>query len=109
MPASGADTHVTHTHPDLNNSNRPTNTEIALEVTERGYKMDHQSMMDFIEYNNQLGWKMDWKKALKKWADHEQVPKPKKNPTGQFGDFPQRTDQKHKDDVAKVIAMNAGG
>ena len=83
----------------------PLMAEIRKEVHENGYKLDGESLDRFVQYNRSKGWKMDWKKALKRWAEKEQ---PKKSPAGKFANFPQRDDQEHKDLVNMVIKMNEG-
>ena len=46
---------------------------------------------------------MDWRLALKRWADREQTEQPKQNKAGKFANFPQRDDPEHKALVAKLI------
>ena len=100
-----SDTHNTECDSDTQN-NRPSNIEIARTVYEEGYAMDGTSIKRFVEYNDQHGWKMDWKEALRRWAEREKPPdrKPKQN---RFQNFERNHDN---DELAKkIIQMQIGG
>lgn len=92
--------------PDDNTTTHiPLMADIRNEIAEKGYRLDSDSINRFIQYNREKGWKMNWKEALKKWAEKEQ---PNKSPAGKFANFPQRDDQEYRDLVNKVIKMNEG-
>ena len=92
--------------PDDNTTTHiPLMADIRNEIAEKGYRLDGDSINRFIQYNREKGWKMNWKEALKKWAEKEQ---PNKSPAGKFANFPQRDDQEYRDLVNKVIKMNEG-
>lgn len=92
--------------PDDNTTTHiPLMADIRNEIAEKGYRLDGDSINRFIQYNREKGWKMNWKEALRKWAEKEQ---PNKSPAGKFANFPQRDDQEYRDLVNKVIKMNEG-
>ncbi len=105
QPTSAADTQHTECNSDTQ-TNRPSNIEIARTILEEGYRMDGASIKAFMEYNEERGWKMDWKQALKRWAEREKPPdyKPKKN---KFNNFERNTDNIELE--RKVIQMQLGG
>lgn len=72
---SGSDSSTEHTHTSFN---RPTNPELAQEIIEKGYAMNAASIQGFIDYNEERGWKMDWREALRKWNQQERKQKPNK-------------------------------
>lgn len=83
----------------------PEMAAIHEENEEHGYGLTAESIQGFVEYNRSRGWKMDWRTALKKWAEKEHPPSTKRKPAGAFANFPQRTDKENADLVAKVISM----
>lgn len=105
--ASGSDGDTQHTECDNDSqTNRPSNIEIARTILEEGYAMDSNSIKRFVEYNEQHGWKMELKEALKRWNEHEKPPdrKPKQN---RFQNFERNHDN---DELAKkIIQMQIGG
>lgn len=56
----------------------PTVEAVLVESCDRGYNLSVDSIKGFVEYNQSKGWKMDWKDALKKWADREKEREKKK-------------------------------
>ena len=90
---------------------RPSNLDILGEIVSKNYKLDGPSIKAFVDYNEERNWKMDWRLALKRWADREknQTDQPKKNPAGKFANFPQRSDPVHKALVDEVIKQQTGG
>lgn len=74
------------------NSKRPSNTEIAVEVSVKGYKLSGESINNFIEYNDERGWQGDWKKHLGQWAEREWPEKTKKKPNNKVLNFDQHDD-----------------
>ena len=74
----------THDTPDDTTSKNdviriPTIDAVADENAERGYGLTFESMQGFMEYNKSRSWRMDWKTALKKWAEKEHKGKPPDN------------------------------
>ena len=102
------DTHDTHDPQSDPTGNKPTMEQIVMENQIEGYKLNGQSLRDFYEYNDERDWKMDWRKALKRWAakERERSKNPaKQSPAGRFNNFEARSDPEHQDMVAEVIAM----
>lgn len=96
-----------HTDSNSDPSRIPDPTMIAIENQEKGYGLSADSLHDFFEYNSDRGWKMNWKTALRKWAEREkdrQRNDQARSPAGNFGNFPQRSDPEHKDLVQQLIA-----
>ena len=56
----------------------PTVEAVLVESCDRGYNLSVDSIKGFVEYNQSKVWKMDWKDALKKWADREKEREKKK-------------------------------
>lgn len=101
---NNADTTHTDTHSFTENNNRPDNIDVACEVVEQKYNMDGNSIAAFMAYNEERGWKMDWKEALRRWAEREKPPdKPKRSPAGRFQNFERNTDNIELE--KKIIAM----
>lgn len=68
----------------------PTIDAVADENAERGYGLTFESMQGFMEYNKNRGWRMNWKTALKKWAEQEEhkgKPPDKKGKKNAFTSF----------------------
>lgn len=112
--ASGSDgEQTTHTPTfETEQTNRPSNLDVLGEIVQHGYRLEGKSIKAFMDYNDERGWKMDWRLALKRWADREQTEQPKQNKAGKFANFPQRDDPEHKALVAKLInsqLANGGG
>ena len=106
QPTSGTDTHNTECDSDTQHNNRPSNIEIARTILEEGYALTGDSIKRFVEYNDQHGWKMDWKEALKRWAEREHPPDRKPKPN-RFQNFERNHDN---DELAKkIIQMQIGG
>lgn len=61
----------THTGDHQTLVRMPTIEAIMEENHDRGYGLSAESINDFVEYNNGKNWRMDWRKALEKWAAHE--------------------------------------
>ena len=100
---SGSDSSTEHTHTSFN---RPTNPELAQEIIEKGYTMNAASIQGFIDYNEERGWKMDWREALRKWNQQERKQKP--NKINFLNNAVPRDDAEHKENranIAKLIAM----
>ena len=107
QPSSAIDN--THTECDSDTqTNRPSNIALARTILEEGYQMDGASIKAFVEYNEERGWKMDWKLALKKWAEREHPPDRKPKPfVNKFQNFERNHDN---DELAKkIIQMQLGG
>ena len=104
---------TTHTPTfETEQTNRPSNLDVLGEIVQHGYRLEGKSIKAFMDYNDERGWKMDWRLALKRWADREQTEQPKQNKAGKFANFPQRDDPEHKALVAKLInsqLANGGG
>lgn len=95
---------------DLEPTDRPSNLDVLGELVSKDYQLTPASITAFMEYNDERGWKMDWRKALKRWADREKTSDvPKKNSAGKFANFEQRNDAKHNAMVSQLIAMQTGG
>lgn len=106
---SASDGETQHAERDSDSqTNRPSNIEIARTILEEGYRMDGASIKAFVEYNEERGWKMDWKTALKQWAEREKPPDRKQKPfVNKFQNFERNHDN---DDLAKkIIQMQLGG
>ncbi len=100
---SGSDSSTEHTHTSFN---RPTNPELAQEIIEKGYTMNAASIQGFIDYNEERGWKMDWREALRKWNQQERKQKP--NKINFLNNAVPRDDAEHEENranIAKLIAM----
>ena len=104
--SDNADTQHTDSPSLTSNNNRPDNIDVACEVVEQKYNMDGKSIEAFMAYNDERGWKMGWKEALRRWAEREPV---KKSPAGKFANFQQRDDDERKELERKIIAMQTGG
>lgn len=109
--ASGSDGEQTTHTPTLETeqTNRPSNLDVLGEIVQHGYRLEGKSIKAFMDYNDERGWKMDWRLALKRWADREQAEQPKQNKAGKFANFPQRNDPQHKALVDQLIAQQIGG
>ena len=108
----GRQSQTTHTYStsETEPTGRPSNLDVLGEMVSKGYQLTPASITAFMEYNDERGWKMDWRLALKRWADKEKPPdQPKKNLAGKFANFQQRDDAKHKAMVSQLIAMQSGG
>lgn len=103
-------TQHTYSTSETEPTGRPSNLDVLGEMVSKGYQLTPASITAFMEYNDERGWKMDWRLALKRWADKEKPPdQPKKNLAGKFANFQQRDDAKHKAMVSQLIAMQSGG
>lgn len=102
---------TTHTDTPSETTGRPSNLDVLGEIVQHGYRLEGKSIKAFMDYNNERGWKMDWRLALKRWADKEKPPdkQPKQNKAGKFANFPQRDDPQHKALVSQLIAQQIGG
>ena len=102
---------TTHTDPESQTTGRPSNLDVLGEIVSKGYQLEGASIKAFMDYNEDRGWKMDWRLALKRWADKEKPPDkvPKQNKAGKFANFPQRDDPQHKALVSQLIAQQIGG
>lgn len=100
VPVSDTEQHTIH-------NNIPTMKEIREENIQNEYGLTEDSLIRFVAYNRERGWKMPMPDALRKWKELEKE-KPKQNKVGKFGDFQQRDDAKHRTMVSKVIAMDEG-
>lgn len=49
----------------------PSPDEVIRLAFQIGHHMTKEEAQEFIDYNTALGWKMEWKYALKRWFDHE--------------------------------------
>lgn len=106
----GEQTTHTYSTSETEPTGRPSNLDVLGEMVSKGYQLTPASITAFMEYNDERGWKMDWRLALKRWADKEKPPdQPKKNLAGKFANFQQRDDAKHKAMVSQLIAMQSGG
>lgn len=66
----------------------PTMGDIKAYCKENGIETN---VVDFFWYNNNNGWKMDWKEALTKWVSHDKKDTAPKKKPNQFNDnFPAR-------------------
>ena len=102
--SDNADTQHTDSPSLTANNNRPDNIDVACEVVEQKYNMDGNSIAAFMAYNDERGWKMDWKEALRRWAEREKPPdKPKRSPAGRFQNFERNPDNIELE--KKIIAM----
>ena len=109
---SGSDgEQTTHTDHPSGTTGRPSNLDVLGEIVQHGYRLEGKSIKAFMDYNDDRGWKMDWRLALKRWADNEKPPdkQPKQNKAGKFANFPQRDDPQHKALVSQLIAQQIGG
>lgn len=111
VPASRIE--QTTQHNITSSNNRPSNLDVLGENEEQHYQLDGASLKAFMDYNDERGWKMDWRLAMKRWAERE-GPKltdtqPKRNLAGKFGNFPQRDDAAHKAMVQQLIQQQIGG
>ena len=103
------DEQTTHTDHSSGTTERPSNLDVLGEMVSKGYQLNGESLKAFMDYNDERGWKMDWRLALKRWADKEKPPDaPKQSPAGKFANFPQRDDPVHDAMVKQVIAMQTG-
>lgn len=103
---------TTHTDPPSEQpTDRPSNLDILGEIVQHGYRLEGKSIKAFMDYNDERGWKMDWRLALKRWADREvqHPPDQKQSPAGKFANFPQRNDPAHKALVNELIRRETGG
>ena len=100
---------TTHTDTPSETTGRPSNLDVLGEIVSKGYRLEGKSIKAFMDYNDERGWKMDWRLALKRWADREQTEQPKQNKAGKFANFPQRDDPQHKALVDQLIAQQIGG
>lgn len=100
---------TTHTDTPSETTGRPSNLDVLGEIVSKGYRLEGASIKAFMDYNDDRGWKMDWRLALKRWADREQTEQPKQNKAGKFANFPQRNDPQHKALVDQLIAQQIGG
>lgn len=102
---------TTHTDTPSEITGRPSNLDVLGEMVSKGYQLNGESLKAFMDYNDERGWKMDWRLALKRWADKEKPPDkvPKQNKAGKFANFPQRDDPQHKALVDQLIAQQIGG
>ena len=103
---------TTHTDPlSEQPTDRPSNLDILGEIVQHGYRLEGKSIKAFMDYNDERGWKMDWRLALKRWADREvqHPPDQKQSPAGKFANFPQRNDPAHKALVNELIRRETGG
>lgn len=67
----------------------PTIDAVSDENSDQGYGLTYESLQGFMEYNKSRGWKLNWKNALKKWAEQEKKrsrPSEKKNTFTGFED-----------------------
>lgn len=102
--SAGAETD-THTSSSFN-SNRPTNPEIAQAIIRSGYSMDKGSVIRFIKYNDDHGWKMDLDEALKRWNQKELPKRPGKKTFLNNGMHRSGSEREENDEnIAKLIAM----
>lgn len=93
---------------DYTNTHIPTMKEIRDEASIQKYKLSTDSIDRFVSYNRSKGWKMDWKEALKRWAEQEKPPdRPKLSPAGKFQNFERNTENIELEN--KIIAMQTGG
>ena len=103
----------THTYStsETEPTGRPSNLDVLGELVSKGYQLTPASIKSFMEYNDERGWKMDWRLALKRWADREVQHPPDQpvNKAGKFANFEQRNDPKHKAMVAQLIEMQTAG
>ena len=113
--APGGRQHQTTTHIDTSSgtdtTGRPSNLDVLGELVSKGYQLTPASIKAFMDYNDERGWKMDWRLALKRWADREVQHPPDQpvNKAGKFANFEQRNDPKHKAMVAQLIEMQTAG
>ena len=90
---------------DYDNTHIPTMEEIRAENERCGYGLSEESLTAFVKYNREHGWKMEWKAALKKWAEREHPPNKKK--VNKFQNFPRNHDN---DELMKqILAKSIGG
>lgn len=75
----------------------PTYGEIDAYCIQNGIRTD---VKGFYDYNNDHGWKMDWKDALALWVKKDEEKKKEKQSKNRFNDFPQR--EYTKDDYAEL-------
>ena len=57
-------------HTETKTHTIPTLDEVIRLAFQLGHAMTPEEAQRFIDYNTALGWKMDWKYALKRWFDH---------------------------------------
>lgn len=100
---------TTHTDSETETTGRPSNLDVLGEIVSKGYQLEGASIKAFMDYNEDRGWKMDWRLALKRWAEREKKQEPKKNKAGKFANFPQRDDPEHRALVAELINSQIGG
>lgn len=109
----GRQSQTTHTYStsETEPTGRPSNLDVLGEMVSKGYQLTPASITAFMEYNDERGWKMDWRLALKRWADREVQHPPDQpvNKAGKFANFQQRNDSKHKAMVAQLIEMQTAG
>ena len=112
MPVPGGRTTThTDTSSETDTTGRPSNLDVLGELVSKGYQLTPASIKAFMDYNDERGWKMDWRLALKRWADREVQHPPDQpvNKAGKFANFEQRNDPKHKAMVAQLIEMQTAG
>lgn len=97
----------THTHTPDEPIRIPTINAVADENAEKGYGLTFESLQEFMEYNKNRGWRMNWQQALKKWAEREKKP-PKVQKKNAFTGF----ENQHSydfDALKDVLGVPAGG
>ena len=104
-------TQHTYSNSETDTTGRPSNLDVLGELVSKGYQLTPASIKAFMDYNDERGWKMDWRLALKRWADREVQHPPDQpvNKAGKFANFEQRNDPKHKAMVAQLIEMQTAG
>ena len=58
-------------HTETKTHTIPTPDEVIRLAFQIGHVMTPEEAQEFIDYNTALGWKMEWKYALKRWFDHK--------------------------------------
>jgi len=65
----------------------PSFKQVVVENVAQGYGLSGESMKKFIDYNTGKGWPLEWKAALKLWADKEKEQKAEQTATNRTQRF----------------------
>lgn len=96
------DTHLTQS--------RPSFEMVSAEIYLQRYDIDDDSAEEFMRYNDRLGWRLDWREALRKWNDQEARRKAEaKKTVGQKKSYSPMMEHKDTDldDVQRQLARAA--
>ena len=63
---------------------KPSSAQIAIEIDAKGYQIPGTEIQKFIQYNDKLGWRGDWKENLESWVAHYT---PQKKSLNAFNNF----------------------